>query len=85
MLTPQRAAATLALMRLGLNTIFTKRGTARNANSAGKPRGRAARYAGIALFMFFLIKGLLWLTIPAAGVAIAALSGGGSQSTRSTE
>lgn len=34
---------------------------------------RWRRHAGIAVFLFFLIKGLAWLLVPAALAALAAL------------
>ncbi len=50
-------------------TIFGGRGrdSAETAAQATPcPLPRAARRLGAAAFLFFLIKGLLWLTVPAA-------------------
>ncbi len=37
--------------------------------------GRWAKRVGAAAFLFFLVKGLLWLAIPAAVVAVRAFGG----------
>lgn len=50
-------------------TIFGGRGrdgAETTAESPACPVPRAARRLGAAAFLFFLIKGLLWLTVPAA-------------------
>ena len=36
-------------------------------------RGRWAKRLGVAGFLFFLIKGLLWLSLPAVAAAVAAM------------
>jgi|GEM_PF-1676826 len=41
------------------------------APATGKPASRWGKRLGVAAFLFFLIKGLAWLVVPAAVAAFA--------------
>ncbi|MFO0963717.1 MAG: hypothetical protein U0625_12565 [Phycisphaerales bacterium] len=45
--------------------------TSLSAAEASSPRPRWARRAGVLVFLFFLIKGLAWIAIPAGAALIA--------------
>lgn len=65
-------------MRMSLNKNARRHPTLQDGRAAGaKNRSRAARWVarfGVAGFLFFLIKGLAWLIVPAAIAAYAAKS-----------
>lgn len=48
---------------------MTDRETAGPGRPSGAGKGVWARRLGVGAFMFFLIKGLLWLTVPALVIA----------------
>lgn len=64
-------------MRISLNKELTHADAPDSDAPTAKNRSRAARWVarfGVAGFLFFLIKGLAWLIVPAAIAAYAAKS-----------